>query len=438
MKKTLAYILMMSLMLAIFVPSASAEQVTIRMFCADLSDVVDPLRDLVGEFEAETGMKVIIDTVPEAEATDKRNMILSSQSTDYDVLLTASNDLSGDIQAGWVVPINEYLSEDYDFSDFSENLLNLLKDEDGNLYGLPIRAETNIMMYRKDIFDELDIAVPTTIDEFTAAAEKMTRDTDGDGSIDFYGTAVRGSQGEAAYTFTYYLKSFGGHFLDTEMNAALTSDEAVEALKYYVGLNQKYAPVDAIIYTWDQVFAGVQNGTVGMIVESSIQAGILEDPDKSTVVGRIGYAVPPAGPAGSSPDLKSYGYNISAFSQNKEAAAKFIEWAVSERVQKYAFEQYGFAGITRNSVLDECSNQAPYFEAIKDAMAIGNIYYLPLIPECNSIYNATGEAIAAAQAGTEPAEALAATNEKIQAIIDDAGYHNGTVEIPEFILNNLG
>lgn len=438
MKKGFLFLLVVLLVLISTVPLAQAEQTTVRMFCADLSDVVDPLRDKLDEFEAETGIKVIIDTVPESEATDKRNLVLSSHSTDYDVFLTATNDLAGDIEAGWFCPINEYLPDDYDFSDFPEQLLNLLKDGNGNLYGLPIRAETNILMYRKDVFDELGLAVPATFDDMTAAAEKMTRDTNGDGQIDFYGTAVRGAEGQAAYTFTYFLKTFGGHFLDQDMKAALNSPQAVEALKYYVGLNQKYAPADAEIYTWDQVFAGVQNGSVGMIIESSIQAGILEDPNKSMVVGKMGYAVPPAGAAAASPDLKCYGYNLNAYSQHKEEAAKFIQWAVSAPVQTYAFEKYGFAAITRNSVLDACADKAPYFQAIKDAMAIGNIYYLPLIPECGSIYTATGEAIAAAQAGADVEQTLNKANEKIQSVIDEAGYGTEEKPIPDFILNGLG
>jgi len=136
------------------------------------------------------------------------------------------------------------------------------------------------------------------------------------------------------------------------------------------------------------VFGGIQNGTVGMIVDSSIQAGILEDPSKSTTVGRIGYAAPPAGVAGAKPNLKCYGYYVSKSSTKKEASSKLVEWATGADVQEYAFDKYGVAALTRNSVIDYASNKAPYFKAIKDSMAVGDIYYLPQIPECRSIYTA--------------------------------------------------
>lgn len=407
---------------------------TITVYYADNPDVVDPIKDKVGEFEEATGIKVNIETVPESESRTKAPLIHASKSTEYDVFVEATNGFAGSVKAGWYDPVDNYLPEDFDLDDFPNAMLELMT-ADGHLYGLPIRSETNIMMYRKDVFEELGIEVPQTLDEYRAAAEKMTRDTNGDGKIDFYGTAHRGDPGQSAYSFTYFLKSMGGHFLNSEMKADMTSQEAKQALELYCELNQRFAPPGGIVYTWDQVFGGIQNGTVGMIIDSSIQAGILEDPNKSTTVGKIGYAVPPKGAAGSKPDLKCYGYYISAYSLKKEAASQFIQWATGVELQKYAFDKYGVAALTRNSVLDYASNKAPYFQAIKEAMKVGDIYYLPLIPECDGIYGATGEAVSAALAGTKGIEeALEEANIKIQKMIDDAGY----TEIPEFIRDGKG
>jgi multiple sugar transport system substrate-binding protein len=397
------------------------------MFAADHPDVIDPIKDKIGEFEKSTGIKVRIETVPESQRLTKANLILSSGSADYDVFVSGSVELAGIVQAGWYEPIDKLLTQDFDFSDFPPLLIDLLK-QDGALYGLPIRAETNIMMYREDIFKEKGIAVPTTMDEMVQTASKMKADTG------LFGTALRGDPGQSGYSFTYFLKSMGGHFFDKDMNPTLNSPEAIKALEMYVELNTKYAPKGASTYTWDQVFGSVQSGNVGMIVESSIQAGILEDPNKSKVVGKIGYAVPPAGPAGAKPDMKTYGYSISKFSENKEAAAKFIEWATSKEIQQYAFDKYGVAALTRTSVMDYAQTKAPYFQAIKETMGIGDIYYLPSIAELGSVYTATCEAVSAALAKTEtPEQALNKANDKIKQIITDAGYFSGKKPIPQFI-----
>jgi len=428
MKKFVSLLLTLALCMGLMsIPAVAQQSEQITLFAADHPDVIDPLRDKLGEFEQQTGIKVKIETVPESERTTKANLILSSESKEYDVFVAASNDLAGEVQAGWYTPIDTLLPEGFDMSDYPETLRNLLT-VDGHLYGMPTRAETNILMYRKDIFEEKGISVPTTLDEYEKVAAQLT----GNG---FYGTAHRGDPGQSAYSWNYFLKAMGGNFLDTNMKAALNSDAAKAALDLYVRLNTKYAPDGAIIYTWDQVFAGMQNGTVGMIIDSSIQAGILEDPNKSTTVGKIGYAVPPAGPAGPHPDLKCYGVYVSAFSEHKEAAMKLAVWMTSADMQKYAFDKYGAAALTSISAMDYANDKAPYFAAIKDAMAVGDIYYLPPIPECGSIYMATCEAVSGALSGTVSVEdALAAANEKIQKSIDEAGY----TEIPQFIKDGHG
>jgi ABC-type glycerol-3-phosphate transport system substrate-binding protein len=397
-------------------------------------DVYESVRDLAGDFERETGIRVKIETVPESENLTKTNLILSSQSPEYDVLLVATNDLAAGVKAGWYEPIDSYLPADFDLNDFPKTLLELLT-VDGRLYSLPIRAETNILMYRKDVFQQLGLRVPTTMSEFMSTAKTLTRDTNGDGRVDFWGTAARGDPGQSAYSWVYYLKTMGGHILDTNMKAALTSPAAQEALQLYVDFNTQYAPEGAIIYTWDQVFGGVQNGTVGMIIESSIQAGILEDPNKSTTVGKIGYAVPPGGPAGPHPDLKCNGYMISKFSTKKEAAARFVMWATGREVQRYSFDRYGVAALTRNSVMDYANDKAPYFRAIKEAMAVGDIYYLPPLPETGSMYMTICEAVSGALAGTiNIRDALQSANRKIQQFIDEGKY----TEVPSYIRDGKG
>lgn len=426
-------------------PTTSATQATenkqpqkIVMFAADQPDVIDPIKDNLENFKNETGIEVKVETVPESQRTTKANLILSSGSSDYDVFVSASNDLPGNVQAKWYAPINNLLPKDFDYSDFPQQLVGLLTI-DGNTYGLPTRAETNILMYRKDLFEKYSITVPKNMDEYLAAAKKLTVDTDKDGKVDLYGTALRGDPGQSGYTFTYFLKTMGGHFFDKDMKPVINSPEAIKGLELYTELDTKCAPQGATVYTWDQVFGAVQTGKSAMIIESSIQAGILEDPNKSNVVGKMAYDVPPAGPAGAKPDLKCYGYSISSFSKNMEASAQFIQWATGKDIQKYAFDKYGVAALTRNSVLDYAYTKAPYFKAIKDSMAVGDTQYLPLIPELGSVYTATCEAVSSALAGTASVQdALKKANDKIKKAIDDAGYSAGSKEIPQFIKDGRG
>lgn len=405
----------------------------ITVLAAAIPDIIDPLRDKVAEFTAATGIEVVIETVPESERLTKEQLVLSSKSPEYDVLLSASINAAGPVEAGWYAPIGDKLGSNFDLSDFPPPLLDLLRHGD-QLYGLPIRAETLVLMYRKDLLEEKGIAVPATLAEFEAAAKLVTEG--GDGKL--FGTAVRGAKNQGAYTYTLFLRNFGGRFFDEKMEPQLNSPEAVAALEYYVKLATDFAPRGSAVYTWEDVFTSMQLGRTAMIIESSIQAGTLEDPAKSNVVGKIGYALPPAGPAGNSPDLKTYGYFVSGFSQNPDAAVEFVKWATGADLQRYAFERYKFAAITRNSVMRGAFEQAPFFIGIEQAMGVGDQYYLPPFAELGEVYVTLSDAVSNALAGTQtPQEALDQANKQVRQFMDKAGYYSGK-PTPDFIAAGNG
>ena len=126
--------------------------------------------------------------------------------------------------------------------------------------------------------------------------------------------------------------------------------------------------------------------------------------------------------------------------RTRTGAGKFVAWATGKDLQTYAFDKYKFAALTRNSVLDYAFTKAPFFQAIKDSMAKGNIYYLPPIPEQGPIYMATSEAVTnVLMAGTATIkDALDAANAKIKQIVTDGGYYSGKTPIPQFIKDGNG
>ena len=59
--------------------------------------------------------------------------------------------------------------------DFLQSLLEA-GTYDGKLYAVPYYAGARIMIYRKDLFEESGIEIPTTLDEMVAAGEKLKAD----------------------------------------------------------------------------------------------------------------------------------------------------------------------------------------------------------------------------------------------------------------------
>ena len=152
-------------------------------------------------------------------------------------------------------------------------------------------------------------------------------------------------------------------------------------------------------------------------------ADFMENPDVSQVLGKVVYTSPPKGPEGSFPFLGNWTLGISANSNNKEWAYKFLTWATSAEVQK----EYALAGgiPIRKSVLTdpELTEKYPYFQAAAEAYEVPPIV-LPRTPEYIPIITIWGIHVNAMVAGLEtPEEALSQAASEIETHLREAGYY---------------
>ncbi|WZL80402.1 sugar ABC transporter substrate-binding protein [Vallitaleaceae bacterium 9-2] len=114
---------------------------------------------------------------------------------------------------------------------------------DGNNYSVPLYSHAQVMWYRKDLLDEAGIEVPTTWDEFYEAAVKLTTD-------DVYGISVPTGSGDLMGTrfLNFYVRSGGGSLLTEDLKANLTSDLAIDGIKYWAKLYNETSPKDSVNY----------------------------------------------------------------------------------------------------------------------------------------------------------------------------------------------
>ncbi|MCB0297603.1 MAG: sugar ABC transporter substrate-binding protein, partial [Calditrichaeota bacterium] len=85
----------------------------------------------------------------------------------------------------------------------------------GEINGIPFLMESFVVLYNRQMFEDAGIVPPTfenpwSVDELRQAAQRLTRDIDGDGSIDQYGAAM--GLRNAANIFMNMSISFGGSF----------------------------------------------------------------------------------------------------------------------------------------------------------------------------------------------------------------------------------
>ena len=103
---------------------------------------------------------------------------------------------------------------------------------------MPWQNNTMAMIYRKDLFEEKNLEIPETWDEFVEAAKKLTEDLDGDGTVDRYGAAFCGTRNDSAESrFQTLAMTFGGWLVKEENGEMITqvdSPEFKEAMKFFI------------------------------------------------------------------------------------------------------------------------------------------------------------------------------------------------------------
>ncbi|RLF97882.1 MAG: hypothetical protein DRN49_06795 [Thaumarchaeota archaeon] len=408
-----------------------------------LIDSLIAVKDLLPQLEDETGIKVDFILLPEEELHKKVLIELSTGTGKYDVVMDDCMFVPEFAENGWVVPLDQFIEDPnltseplFNLNDFLAKSIEIGKYK-GKLYGLPIYAETTVLIYRKDVFEEHGIKVPDTMEDLGKACEELKEVL----PSDTYPISLRGFPGAGAnvYIWTGFLKAFGADFFDEDWNPMINSDEGVEATGFYAELLAKYGPAGSANYHWDDVQTALQQGKAMMTIEASDFIGRIEDPKQSLFAGKFGYSLVPSGRAGRFPSIFAFELMINAASpkERQEAAWIFIKWATSKKLQLEAAVAHNFSNVVRSSVMNDpkylevWGKYADWMEAHGKSLAeIASIDYRPRIPVWREVGNRIGiavsDVIAKAQGGADPyseaKKALDAAAKDIRDIMIKAGY----------------
>src|SRR5690606_32381143 len=109
-------------------------------------------------------------------------------------------------EAGYYQPLDDYLDEapeSYMVDDFSPSAIDSREDADGKARAVPINIEGPVLYYRTDVFDELGLDVPASIEDVLAAAEAIKK------KGDITPITLRGAAAAIAFDFGPFLHGEG-------------------------------------------------------------------------------------------------------------------------------------------------------------------------------------------------------------------------------------
>jgi multiple sugar transport system substrate-binding protein len=329
--------------------------VTINVLTTDQNGVKAEA-EIIEEFEQATGINVEV-SAPGWEAWyDKMVLEISGGSSAYDVYeydaLTAGVFLRGD----GLTPMDDFINDpdlpDLDIDGFIPGLVEFYgMKEDGSILGVPWYHSNIIFAYRKDIFESskeqtafknkygYELKPPSNWTQFGDICEFFTRDTDGDGEIDFWGTTAAYTFGIAWDTFSNRVQSFqpfkdGEWWFDKNWNPLFSNQKSLQALSEEVAIyrNGWVAP-GSLKKSWGDVQDEFRAGNTALSYNFSETFGPVEIPDISAIAGKVGYFPVPKYERNST-ILSSWMVGINSKSKYQKEAYQYIAWKTSKEIDK--------------------------------------------------------------------------------------------------------
>ncbi len=214
-------------------------------------------------------------------------------------------------------------------------------------YAMPFNKSMMVLYYNVGMFEEAGIEVPTTWEEWAAAAEKLTKDTDGDGEPDVYGVVFAN---DLSTDIAPWLKQAGGATMNEETDELyFDTPETKEAVDF---LNSMFQNKTARFAGEDKNSnVPVQQGRAAMCVASTSALPYIES---DTMEGITINAA--ALPGHKTDDQLYYGTNVTVFDTGsdaqKQAAWDYLKFLTSTENTAYFAAQTGYIPVRKSAQND--------------------------------------------------------------------------------------
>lgn len=368
--------------------------------------LTDYLKENIKDFEEKNNVKVEI-----SDNTDMFGMLdalaLDGPAGNGADVYIAPNDRVGALaKAGHLSEVK--LLDDAKYDDKDKQGVSI----DGKVYGAPSVIESIIMYYNKDLLKE----APKSFDDLMALSK--------DDKYKFAGEEGKNVAFLGQLTNFYYsygiLSGYGGYVFGKNgtdpKDIGLNNDKSVEAINYISDWYKNVWPKGMLDVksSYDFMKQSFIDGKTAAIIAGPWEAKAFKDAKVN-----LGAAKLPSLPGGNEykPFAGGKAWVISEYSENKELAQKFLDWASSEEQQNKLYK--GFGEVPANHVAREAAAKDgnEITKAVIDTFA--NAVPMPNIPQMAEVWPGAENLIFDAASGNKSAkEAADAAVELIKQAIE--------------------
>ena len=230
-------------------------------------DSLTPTAIIDGFKKANPNIEVEVDETPWSDFKTKLKMQIAAGNAP-DVFLTDSGYAATLGGMGAAVDLSGKIDADLSRDDFT-SALDIIKDGEGKVWGVTHSLAAAGVLYNKNLFDEYGVEYPTedwTFQDMLDMAQKLTKDTDGDGKTDVYGLAT----GENITTgwLPFVLATGGAPINETQTKSLFNDTKTLEGLKKYRStvLDLKVSPDRAWATANGNTTSAFYSGKVAMLI----------------------------------------------------------------------------------------------------------------------------------------------------------------------------
>ena len=233
-----------------------------------------------------------------ASAQEQMLLAFSSGSpSPYAIVHQANSSIQRNAWKDWLTPLTDLVEkyrEKYNLDDIAPVHWEAATF-DGKILGIPMAANSIIIMYRSDLFEKHNLKVPTTYDEIITACTALKEEP---GINVPFGLDL--SAGWAwAIGFFEALHSMGGDFfVEGENTPAFNSPQGVAALTKMKEVIDACMGPEGLAMGYQDLALGLQNGSVGFIHIRASSGAAMNNPEKTEFYNEIKFAPAPAVEAG--------------------------------------------------------------------------------------------------------------------------------------------
>ncbi|GBC75775.1 Cyclodextrin-binding protein [archaeon HR06] len=295
----------------------------------------------------------------------------------------------------------------------------------GELAGLPLNVNNDLLFYRADLFKERGLKKPDTWEDVIEAAKTLH-----DPSKPIYGFVPRAAD-DPIYEWAHILTSFGGDFFvdwkNGDFSVRVNDQHGLAAAETFLEL-LKYAPPDPITITQSDMISYMASGKGLQALIVYAGTPWMDDPNFSIVPMKVDFTPPPKGTG-----LPGVGYGvidggswalgISKYAKNKELAYDFAKFCTSFDAQ-LTFATLGVAPVRKDVANLPSLIENPKYRNLKaQGEALKHMKGSPSFPEISYIWNPMGkDFIQKLIRERRPKEVLNWFAEEIYKLLKEKGY----------------